>query len=72
VRLFAKGLGPARVRWEESPDGHVLRFDESGALCGLTVIGVQHHLDAEGAVSVTIPSREVLACDALDEVLALA
>ncbi len=69
--LNVEGVEP--VRWEESPEGHVLQFDESGELCGLTLIGVQHQLDAhKGGISVTVPSREVLASEELDEALALA
>ena len=68
--LNVEGVEP--VRWEESPEGHVLRFDGDGDLCGVTVIGVQHHLDANGGIAVTFPSREVLASNELDEALALA
>lgn len=45
---------------EETPEGHVLRFDESGEFCGLTLIGVRRTLDQEGTLSVTVPHREDL------------
>src|SRR5215217_4507359 len=30
---------------EETPEGHILRFDEEGEFCGVTLIGVREKLD---------------------------
>lgn len=51
---------------EETPEGHVLRYgEETGELCGLTLIGPRHILEAEGKLRITTPHREELAPDAL-------
>jgi uncharacterized protein YuzE len=44
---------------EESPEGHILRFDENGVICGMTIIGVSHYLDAEDNAKVSFPEREI-------------
>jgi uncharacterized protein YuzE len=44
---------------EESPEGHILRFDENGVICGMTIIGVSRYLDAEDNAKVTFPEREI-------------
>lgn len=48
------------VHWEESREGHVLRFDASGELCAITIIGVTHHMGPDRAVQLTVPRREEL------------
>lgn len=42
---------------DETPEGHILRFDENDDLCGVTIIGVQEILDKHGEVLVTLPPR---------------
>jgi uncharacterized protein YuzE len=42
---------------EETPEGHVLRYDEEGEFCGLTLIGVQGMLQAGRHVKVTVPPK---------------
>lgn len=68
--LYLNVEGAEPVVWDETPEGHVIRFDESKNLCGLTVIGVQHHMDDEGHVNVTIPVHKELGAEDLDLVLA--
>ena len=41
---------------EETPEGHIVRFDEEGEFCGVTLIDVRAQLD-RGAISVTMPRR---------------
>jgi uncharacterized protein YuzE len=37
---------PARAAdWDETPEGHAVRFDENGDLAGLTLIGARRLLD---------------------------
>jgi uncharacterized protein YuzE len=66
--------GTDAAHWEESPEGHVLRFDASGDLCGITIIGVQHQLGAEGAITVTVTRTvaEEIGPEDLEPALALA
>lgn len=61
--LSVSGISPEHR--EESPEGHVLRFDLEGNLCGVTIIGVSHHIDESGRVSLTVPKREELGLDDL-------
>ncbi len=46
--------------WDETPEGHAVRFDENGNLAGLTLIGVRRMLEtAEAAgekVSIELPA----------------
>jgi uncharacterized protein YuzE len=43
---------------EETPEGHVWRFDEEGEFCGLTLIGAQALVDdSNGRVDITLPRR---------------
>ena len=42
---------------EETPEGHVLRFDEQGEFCGLTLFGVQGMLNDGKIVRVSVPPK---------------
>lgn len=60
---------------EESAEGHILRYDEEGKFCGVTLIGARGILDSGGYVDVslpprTFPRREVLTGGDLRKVLA--
>lgn len=43
------------VDFDESPEGHHLRFDAAGRLVGITLVGVQRELEAGRRVIVTLP-----------------
>jgi uncharacterized protein YuzE len=43
------------VEFDESPEGHHLRFDAAGRLVGITLVGVQRDLEAGRRVIVTMP-----------------
>lgn len=43
------------VDFDESPEGHALRFDASGRLVGVTIVGAKALLDAEGEIKITVP-----------------
>lgn len=45
--LYLSTSGVTPCEREESPEGHILRFDENGVICGITIIGVSRFLDAE-------------------------
>jgi uncharacterized protein YuzE len=43
------------VDFDESSEGHHLRFDADGHLVGLTLVGVRHDLESGSKVTVTLP-----------------
>jgi uncharacterized protein YuzE len=67
--------GPPRAGYgEETPEGHVLRFDNNDVLYGITLIGVKEIVQAKGVVEITPPDWLTLnrKIDARDLELALA
>ncbi len=42
---------------EETPEGHIARFDDTGEFCGVTLIDVRQTLDRGDAIDVTLPRR---------------
>ena len=56
--LYAAIDRPRRGTREETPEAHLLRFDERGRFFGLTLVGPREQLDREGAVYVSLPSGE--------------
>ena len=44
---------------EETPEGHILRYDEQDEFCGVTLVGVQRLLENGGYVDVTLPPKSV-------------
>lgn len=59
---------------EETPEGHILRFDEAGEFCGLTLIGVRQLMDSNGELTVSVPATQSAMVDrpALRRALAFA
>jgi uncharacterized protein YuzE len=57
---------------EETPEGHVLRFDADGKVIGLTIINAKWLLERDHAINVTIPEHVAVGPDALAEALAAA
>jgi uncharacterized protein YuzE len=57
---------------EETPEGHVLRFDADGEVIGLTIINAKWLLERDHAIHVTIPEHVAVGPDALAEALAAA
>ncbi len=51
------GEPSSAAEFDESPEGHHLRFDSRGGLVGITIVGVRQDLEAGRAVTVTIPER---------------
>ncbi|MHB1538482.1 MAG: DUF2283 domain-containing protein [Solirubrobacteraceae bacterium] len=51
------------VDFDESPEGHALRFDVSGRLVGVTIVGAKALLDAEGEIKITVPEVVHVASD---------
>ncbi len=59
------------ARGLETPDGHAIHYDESGAVIGLTLLNVRHILERDGRLTLTLPP-EHLGADALEPILAAA
>lgn len=55
---------------EETPEGHVLRFDEAGRIIGLTIINAKWLLERDGELVVTLPEQVHVAPAALEAALA--
>lgn len=47
------------VRFEESSEGHALRYDDQGRFVGITIVNARLLLDREGAIVVTPPQLRV-------------
>ena len=45
------------VEFDESPEGHALRFDSNGDLVGITLVGPKHLLALDGEIPLTLPDR---------------
>lgn len=47
---------------EETPEGHIARFDDGGELIGVTILRARSLVDAGAPIQVTLPQRsEILA-----------
>jgi uncharacterized protein YuzE len=68
--LYLSVGGPRAGTGEESPEGHILRFDEDGEFYGVTLIGVKHLIDSGEQTTITLPRRESVSSSALEPVLA--
>jgi YD repeat-containing protein len=55
------GVGDPRdaARFEESAEGHALRYDAHGRLVGMTIVNARALLDRDGAIVVTPPQLRV-------------
>ncbi len=60
------------VEFDESPEGHHLRFDRQGELVGITIVRPRWLLENEGQVSITLPERVSVDREALDRALSSA
>jgi uncharacterized protein YuzE len=58
------------VEFDETPEGHALRFDSDGELVGLTLVRPQHLLATTGEVKVTLPDERRIPASDLERVLA--
>jgi uncharacterized protein YuzE len=43
------------VDFDESPEGHALRFDADGRLVGMTIVGAKSLIDEDGEIKITLP-----------------
>ena len=57
------------VDWDESSEGHHLRFGADGQLVGITIVNARWLLDEDGVIVITLPERRIETRD-LGDVLA--
>ncbi len=57
------GATNTAVDWDESPEGHHLRFGANGHLVGITIVNARWLLEQDGKITVTLPQIEVEASD---------
>ena len=58
--LYLSVDDPARaVEFDESAEGHALRYDGDGRLVGITIVNARDLLERDGAIVVTPPQLRV-------------
>lgn len=57
------------VDFDESPEGHHLRFDGDGRLIGVTIVRPRWLLDHHSAIAITLPERVEVGPEALGQAL---
>jgi uncharacterized protein YuzE len=67
--LHAGDPGSA-VDFDESSEGHHLRFGRSGDLVGVTIVNAKLLLERDGKIVITVPERLEIGPDALGAALA--
>lgn len=58
------------VDFDESPEGHHLRFDAEENLIGVTIVNAKRLLERDGKITLTIPERVEVGPNALGPALA--
>jgi uncharacterized protein YuzE len=54
--LYLAADDPERaVDFDETPEGHAVRFDAEGRVIGITIVNARKLLEAEGEVRITLP-----------------
>ena len=59
VLYLSVGASREAADFDESPEGHYLRYDENGALFGITLVNPRWYLETEGKIVITLPGRRV-------------
>jgi uncharacterized protein YuzE len=63
------GEPQAAAESEETPEQHVVRFDEDGHVIGLTIINAKWLLGRDGAIAVTLPELQRIDAEELEPAL---
>lgn len=58
--------------FDESPEGHALRFDAGGNLVGVTIVGVKRLIERDGGLTITVPKMVRVEADAIAPALVTA
>ena len=54
--LYLAADDPAlAVEFDETPEGHAVRFDATGRLIGITIVNARRLLDQHGEIRITLP-----------------
>jgi uncharacterized protein YuzE len=54
--LYLAAADPAlAVEFDETPEGHAVRFDADGRLVGITIVNARRLVDQDGAIRITLP-----------------
>jgi uncharacterized protein YuzE len=70
VLYLHTGEPSTAVDFDESPEGHALRFDADGKLVGVTIVGAKALIDSEGEIKITLPEIVHVGSDAVAPALA--
>jgi uncharacterized protein YuzE len=70
VLYLSVGDPERAIDFDESREGHHLRFDEGGQLVGVTIVRPRWLLDHEGQITITIPEQITVNADAVGAALA--
>ena len=57
------GEPSSAVDWDESDEGHALRYGPDGAIVGITIVNARRILETDGEIAITLPKQRVLAKD---------
>ena len=55
VLYLAAGDPERAVDFEETPEGHAVRYGPGGELVGITIVNARRLVDENGAVTITLP-----------------
>ena len=55
VLYLHAGDPSAAIEFEESPEGHALRYDPAGRLVGITIVNARWLLERDGQATITLP-----------------
>jgi uncharacterized protein YuzE len=58
------------VDFDESPEGHALRFDAEGRLVGVTIVNAKSLIDRDGEIAITVPEVVHVGSDTVGPALA--
>jgi YD repeat-containing protein len=73
VLYLHRGDPRTAVDFDESPEGHALRYDASGQLVGITIVNARWLLEQDGKIEITLPPQHVdVVAAQLDDALAAA
>ncbi len=54
--LYLAAVDPARaVDFDETPEGHAVRYGPEGEIVGITIVNARRLLDENGAIRITLP-----------------
>jgi uncharacterized protein YuzE len=60
------------VDFDESPEGHALRFDAGGNLVGVTILNAKLLIERDGELTITVPEVVDVGSDAVAQALVAA